>query len=368
MKPVVFAVTGAAGKVGSAVVAQLRAKGARVRALVRRHDSRSEHLAGLGAEVVTGDLFDPIQVAAALRGVQRLAFIAPWHPHLLDAAAAVATEAPRAGVEAVVGLTQWLAGPEHPALTTRQSWMAERLFDQMPGVLHVTVNPGFYASNYMLVMPLAAQLGLFMWPTGGSRNAPPSDEDIARVMVGALSDPERHAGKVYRPTGPELLSGEDLARGFSEALGRSVRHVDLPIPLMMKAVAVQAGRLGIDPFFQAQFQRFLEDSATGVWEAGGPTTAVRDVAGVEAERFFTIARRYAARPQNQRTVGNLVRTLWDGLRIPFTAAVDVARLERAQQHPHLSQPRLSGLSEVWALEHTGGATRTQRIARVELGS
>jgi len=49
-----------------------------------------------------------------------------------------------------------------------------------------------------------------------SRNAPPSNEDIARVAVAALMDPARHAGKSYRPTGPELLGAEEWPRPSAE--------------------------------------------------------------------------------------------------------------------------------------------------------
>ncbi|HWG20735.1 MAG TPA: hypothetical protein VG225_09405, partial [Terracidiphilus sp.] len=46
-------------------------------------------------------------------------------------------------------------------------------------------------------------LGAFPWIFGNSRNAPPSNEDIARVAAVALMDPARHGGKTYRPTGPK---------------------------------------------------------------------------------------------------------------------------------------------------------------------
>src|SRR5215475_3969429 len=67
-----------------------------------------------------------------------------------------------------------------------------------------------------------------------SRNAPPSNEDIARVAVAALMDPARHAGKSYRPTGPELLGAEDMAKAIGRAVGRSVKFVPTPTWLFMK--------------------------------------------------------------------------------------------------------------------------------------
>jgi uncharacterized protein YbjT (DUF2867 family) len=354
MKTPLIAVTGATGRIGSLVVEQLRARGVPVRAMVHRPDARSDRLAALGAEVVPGNLFDPREVQGALRGARRLVFIGPWHPHLVDAAAIIATEAPRAGLEAIVSLTQWLANPEHPAISSRQSWLAERLFSQLP-VARVTVNPGFYASNYLMVMPLAAQLGVFPWPMGGSANPAPSDEDIARVLVGAVLSPDVHAGRVYRPTGPRLLSGDDIAAAFTEALGRRVRHVDLPADLMLKAVAVQGRRLGLDPFMQAQFRSFIDDSATGVWAVGGVTSAVRDVAGSAPEDFVVVARRAAAHPSNQRTLRNLALALWDMARVPLAAGVDRQAVARRERHPHVERPVLSGDSALWSAEHPSRA-------------
>ncbi len=67
---------------------------------------------------------------------------------------------------------------------------------------HTIVRPGFFADAYLVLTGLAAHLGVFPWIYGDSRNAPPSNEDIARVAVAVLTDPARHAVKSYRPTGP----------------------------------------------------------------------------------------------------------------------------------------------------------------------
>ena len=51
-------VTGATGKIGGAVAAQLLEKGITTRAMVHRDDARSARLRGMGAEVVVADMFD----------------------------------------------------------------------------------------------------------------------------------------------------------------------------------------------------------------------------------------------------------------------------------------------------------------------
>src|SRR5262245_35070318 len=115
-------VTGATGKIGGAVAAQLLEKSVPTRALVHRNDRRSDRLRALGAEIVVADMFDFQQVQAAVDGVDRVFFNPPYHPHALDAAVTFAVAARHAGVEAVVALGQWLASPEHPSLMTRHHW------------------------------------------------------------------------------------------------------------------------------------------------------------------------------------------------------------------------------------------------------
>src|ERR1700756_5874492 len=102
-------VTGASGKIGGAVAAQLLEKGITTRAMVRRDDARSARLRDLGAEVVVADMFDIQQVQAAVDGVDRLFFNPPYHPHVLDSAVAFAVAAQGWGGGGVVGLGQWLA-------------------------------------------------------------------------------------------------------------------------------------------------------------------------------------------------------------------------------------------------------------------
>ena len=68
-------VTGAGGFVGSAVARALAASGARVR-VVLRETSPTVNVSGLGAQIVAGDLRDPVAVAQAMQGVAALFHVA----------------------------------------------------------------------------------------------------------------------------------------------------------------------------------------------------------------------------------------------------------------------------------------------------
>jgi NAD(P)H dehydrogenase (quinone) len=81
-----FLIAGAGGRhgaTGNLAVRQLLARKQPVRAFVFRADERSEHLAGLGAEIVVGDLHDITAVRGAMRSVARAYFTYPLAERLL---------------------------------------------------------------------------------------------------------------------------------------------------------------------------------------------------------------------------------------------------------------------------------------------
>ena len=341
-------VTGATGKTGSVVVSELLKAEYPVRALVHREDARSARLQALGAEIAVADLSDTERVAAALKDVQRAYFCPPYDPYMIQGAVAFAVAAKEARLEHIVGLSQWLASPSHHSLATRQSWLVDRLFSMTPGVGHTIVNPGFFADGYLLTIGLAAHMGIFPWIFGDSRNAPPSNEDIARVAVVALIDPKRHAGKSYRPTGPELLGAEDMAKAIGRAVERSVRVVPTPIWMFMKA-ARWGGGLPIELLSNVRY--YIEDHKRGAFEVGAPTTDVFDVTGRPAEDFETIARRYAAQPRNQSTLGNWLREFAEFMIAPLSPGFNLDRYDRELRRPFPSEPQFAPESKVWRREH-----------------
>ena len=341
-------VTGATGKTGSVVVSELLKAGYPVRALVHREDARSARLRTRGAEIAVADLSDTERVATALKDVQRAYFCPPYDPYMIQGAVAFAVAAKEARLEHIVGLSQWLASPSHPSLTTHQSWLVDRLFSMTPGVGHTIVNPGFFADAYLLTIGLAAHLGVFPWIFGNSRNAPPSNEDIARVAAAILKDPARHTGKSYRPTGPQLLGAEDMAKAIGRAVGRSVRVVPTPIWLFMKTARFGGG-LPIELLSNVRY--YIEDHKRGAFQLGAPTTDVLDVTGQPPEDFETIARRYAVLPHNQRTPANWLRQFVQFMIAPLSPAFNFDRYDGELRRPFPSEPQFAPDSKVWRREH-----------------
>ena len=359
-------VTGATGRTGKAVVTQLLAKGWPVRAAVRVRDARSDLLRRQGAEVVTADIFDPGQLTDAMRGVQRAYYCPPYHPFVIQSASAFAAAARETGLEQIVGLSQWLAGPNHPALMSRQHWLIDQMFMALPSTAYTTIMPGFFAdSPYLEVMPFAAHLGVLPLPMAGeSRNAPPSVDDIARVAVAALLDPARHAGKSYRPTGPELLTVTEMAAIIGRVVGHKVRHVKTPLWMFYKG----AKALGMGPFLLSGLRHWFQDNDRGAFAVGAPNDAVLELTGKNAEDFETIARRHVPSPQSLQSFRARLAVVAQFMALPLLAGFDPVAYDRAQEQPVPPAPRLALDDAAWTASHSSETSEVLRgMLKVALG-
>ena len=286
-------VTSAAGRTGSHTVELLLGMGFSVRAMIRQKDQRSVRLARLGAETFIGDQWNFNDLRQAMKGVQRAYHCAPFAANLLENLSLFALAAEQEKLEVVALMSAWNGTSQHPSIHSRSHWIANQLYRLLPNVDVIFINPGLFAFTYFLSLPFVVNFGQFMAPLGEGLNAPPSNEDIARVVAHALSNPAPHVGKCYRPTGPELIAPDMVASIFSEVLGRNVSYRDIPFKLFSKAALAQ----GFPLFDISQMAYFTEELRRGAFAVGGPTDHVLKVTGTPSEPFSETAKRYFSQPQ-----------------------------------------------------------------------
>ena len=128
-----YLVTGATGATGHYTVQRLVEKEYAVRALVHKEDERSEALRGTGAEVVVGDLLEHDDAIRVTAGTSAAYFCYPLRPGLIQASAYFADAAKRAGLVAVVNMSQISAREDSKSHAARDHWIAERVFDWVRG-------------------------------------------------------------------------------------------------------------------------------------------------------------------------------------------------------------------------------------------
>lgn len=264
MRYLIAGAGGSHGATGNYAARQLLAKGLPVRAFVHRDDERADQLGGLGAEIVVGDLLDYRDVRAALDGVQGAYFTYPLAEGLVEATATFAVAGAEAGLRSVVNMSQITAGPDHRSPAARAHWVAERVLDRSGiGVTHL--RPPFFLENlFNVAAPSIRGEGKIYLPYGEGRHAPIGGEDVARVVVGILTDPAEHRGKTYVPTGPASLSMAEQAGVFSRVLGRPVEYVDIPGEAWRQALSqVEV----MTPYLIEHLSRVAESHQRGVFDA-----------------------------------------------------------------------------------------------------
>jgi NAD(P)H dehydrogenase (quinone) len=275
----VFLVVGAGGShgaTGNHAARQLLAKGLPVRALVHHDDDRAAALKALGAQIVVGDVRDFHTARAALEGARRAYFTYPLADSLLAATTTFAAAGKQTGVESIVNMSQMTARPDHPSPAARQHWLAERVLDWSGiGVTHI--RPPYFLENLLTIANPAAirTEGKIYLPYGEGKHAPVAGEDLARVVVGILTNPAPHHDKIYMPTGPVSLSMTEQARTFSRVLGRPVQYIDVPVENWRQALSQTAG---IPPYLIEHLCHVAEthksgeqDTATDIVETVGGT-------------------------------------------------------------------------------------------------
>ena len=257
------------------MVRQLLDLGYPVRATVRKHDERAAKLESLGAEMVVADFHDLRSMRGAMKGVGRVYFVyPPQGARLIEATTIAATAARDAGVRGFVNMSQISAREDSDSPLARHHWLSEGILDWADvGAIHI--RPTFFAEMlHILGAQTIATEGKLYLPYGDERHAPVAADDIARVVVGLLTDPEPHVGERYVLTGPKNLTVAEMASVLSEELGAAVEYVDLPLDVWGDAIS---GVEGLNEFAVTHLKAVAVDHQNGIFS--GETDVVERIGG-----------------------------------------------------------------------------------------
>ncbi len=217
-------VTGATGRIGSALARILADQNVPARALVRSPE-KGRGLSGQ-IEPVVGDLADPGTLGPALDGVDALFLLTPFAPGQVALATGAADAAARAGIGHVVRLSAQGADPGSPLAVGREHGEVERHIESL-GVGWTHLRPAAFMENTLSYAETIRSGGQFFAPLDGAAIAYVAAGDIARVAAEVLTHPEEHAGAAYDLTGPEPLGQATIADAITEATGRPVTYVSV---------------------------------------------------------------------------------------------------------------------------------------------
>jgi uncharacterized protein YbjT (DUF2867 family) len=268
-------VTGATGRIGRAVVAELLDASLPVRALTRRPDAARLPTA---VEVVSGDLTMPESLDAALQGVGAVFLVWTAPPATVPAVIErLASHARR-----VVFLSSPHRTP-HPFFQASQPNAMAMLHADIEqriaksGIASTIIRPGMFASNAPHWWAPSIRKGdVVRWPYGAAETAPIDERDVAASAACCLSD-DRHAGGDYVLTGPESLSQAAQVRIIGATIGRRIQFEEVPPEAFRRETA------GIWP--APVVDMLLAAWAAAVGRPAFVTSAVFDITGSPPRTF-----------------------------------------------------------------------------------
>lgn len=220
-------VTGATGTVGSQTTKLLLDRGESVRVGVRSPE-RVAWARDRGAEVVQLDLDDAASVRAAFDGVQRALLVAPFVEGFDVAVKTHVALAKDAGIEHIVRISAFGADPNGQLNVAKWHGASDVALAQS-GLGYTIVQPTFFMDN--LIKFHAATIkgdGAFYGASAGKPVSYISSADIAAVSAELLANPAPYAGQTLVLTGGEALTDEQVAALATEAVGKTIKYVDVP--------------------------------------------------------------------------------------------------------------------------------------------
>ena len=248
----IIAIAGATGGQGGGLVRAILADrdgGFSARALTRDVDSeKAKALAAAGAEVVAADVDDPESLEKAFAGAYGAYcvtfFWAHFSPEKENAAARnMALAAKHANVQHAIWSTledsrKWIPLSDNRMPTLMGKYKvphfdskgeSDRFFSEL-GVPTTNLLTSFYWENFIFfgMGPKKGPDGTLAitLPLGDQKLPGIAVEDIGRCAYGIFKKGREHTGTTVGIAG-EHLTGTDMARAFTRALGRDVRYNDV---------------------------------------------------------------------------------------------------------------------------------------------
>lgn len=225
-----FAIIGAAGKVGYATSLALREANVPVRAVLR-DDSKAALLSSIGCDITIADLYDAEALAKAIAGAETVQVIVPPSPQAKDGAQEM-----RNAIESIVSALEKarpkrvLAISDYGAHVGFDIGMPTMCATLETGIRHlkshrVILRSAEHMQNWNRAIPAAIASGtLTSFPISTSKLLPiVSAPDVGKIAAGVLLRPVKDGElDVIHAEGPRRCSVDDVAAALSQLLGRKI--------------------------------------------------------------------------------------------------------------------------------------------------
>lgn len=215
-------VIGATGRVGIEVVRALLQRGAEVRALTRKPPKSGAFPDAV--EITLGDLNDPVSIAEAMRGVDKLFLLIGSESvpvELMQALIAFGL-AKRAGIKHVTYVSVYRADQFIEVPHFANKYAVEEAI-RAGGMPYTILRPAYFVQNERSLRLALTRLGVYPTPAGHEGLAVVDVRDLAEAAAISLTE-EGHNGKTYDLVSSEMLRGPEAAATWSRLLHKNITY------------------------------------------------------------------------------------------------------------------------------------------------
>jgi uncharacterized protein YbjT (DUF2867 family) len=268
-----YAVVGATGNTGRAVVKELESLGEKPVAIVRNADKAKEVL-GPSAKIAIAELDDRAGMTKALAGAERVFIVTGHNPSSAAQQINVIEAAKAAGAEYVVKISggRAVTGPNVESINGRAHFEIEEHLKGC-GLEWCILSPGLFMQN-MLGQAANIKQGKIAQPWPKDLPVALIDvRDTAALGARVLRDPGKHAGNVYAFTGAATTYGE-FANVIGEVLGKPITYTALTLEQAEQGMNAR----GMPDWLVAHLIAMARAGAGGAFSKEN-TQPIRDIVG-----------------------------------------------------------------------------------------
>ena len=228
-------VTGASGNAGGAVLKEVLKTNKPVKGMYRSPADAAKASVEVGA--VIADFADRGSLGRALEGVEAVYLVCSPVRELVELEGNMVDACQAAGVRHVVLNSAVGAGDYRKSFPSWHRRVEDKL--SASGLDYTIVRPNSFVQNILTYYASSIRTeGAFYAAMGNARTSFIDVRDVAAVAARTLTSPG-HAGKTYELNGPEALTYGEVAEKITQASGRRVQYVDIPVAQQKQAMLDQ---------------------------------------------------------------------------------------------------------------------------------
>jgi len=213
-------VVGGTGLVGTELVNQLNSRGADVLVLTRK----AGHVSGLPNDIrlIRGDLLNPITVRTIFRNVDRVFMLNPLSISETSQGLFAINGIRKSRIEKIVYMSvhELDKGLHLPHFGSK---LAIEQAIKKTGIPYTILRPNNFFQNDYWSKDSMVRYGVYPQPLGDAGISRVDIRDIATAAANSLLTDD-FENETYNLVGPDILTGPETAKIWSEALGRPIKY------------------------------------------------------------------------------------------------------------------------------------------------